>query len=149
MTFLPDNLKNTLDYRSKKSKKCPELQSQFEENWLFGNFSLQIAPIVERFSRVEDYNNFKNTLDFRAKKSIKWPVLQEQFEEKYKRDLRKNWLFGHLLCKNTIDYRAKSQNSTRYYRRIFRKSLTPRPPKSICSSKCASNIEHFFVFFAR
>ena len=26
LTFLPDNLKNTLDYQSKKSKRCPVLQ---------------------------------------------------------------------------------------------------------------------------
>ena len=52
LTFLPDNLKNTPDHRSKKSKKCPVLYSQFEENLLFGHFFLQIAPIIERFLRV-------------------------------------------------------------------------------------------------
>ena len=47
-----NDLKNTLTYLAKKSIKYPVLYTQFEENLLFGNFLLQIAPIMERFPRV-------------------------------------------------------------------------------------------------
>ena len=43
-TFPPDNLKITLDYRSKKSKKCFVLWQQFEEKLFFWHFLLQIVP---------------------------------------------------------------------------------------------------------
>ena len=50
--FLPDNLKNTLDYLSKSHKSSLYYIYNFSQIWLFGNCLLQIASTTERFPRI-------------------------------------------------------------------------------------------------
>ena len=65
MTFLPGNLKNTLDYgpKSQSSQKSASCYGRnLREIDCFGHFLLHIAPVMECFPMVKKYDNFKNTL---------------------------------------------------------------------------------------
>ena len=56
------------------------------------------------------------------------PPIQVQFEEKYRHNLRKIWLFGHVWCKYTLS--GKNVKIVLDTIGAFAEKLNPPPPQS-------------------
>ena len=60
LTFMPYNLKNTIDYRSKSQKSAMSYSLNLRKIYFLGIFYFKLLlPIVESFTRVYKFNNFK------------------------------------------------------------------------------------------
>ena len=94
--FFPENLKNTIYYQSKKSKKLKKYP-------VFQGFKRLI--IWEKHSTIGQKS--QNSARLFSKKVNKVPCIISAIWGKILANLRKNWLFGNFWCKNTLDYRSK------------------------------------------